>query len=139
MLIMMQTLPVYAQISTAIDQGLDLTGDTVSNLAEQAIPIENAGQLTKDGFSILKDIYHVMRSVHHFMTQLITAIATNQMGEEEAARITDIIAFGSIVATIVIGSLLLRGIWRHLFLLGIIIFLVILGASFLDNRMSFGI
>ena len=136
MLILMQTLPVFAQISSAIDQGMDLTGDTVSNLVENTIPIDNAGQLTKDGFSILKDIYHVMRSVHHFITALITMIATEGMSEEEAGRMADLIAFGSILATIIIGLRILRGVWRHLFLAGIIIFLVIIGASFLDNQFS---
>ena len=135
----MQTLPVFAQISSAIDQGMDLTGDTVSNLVENTIPIDNAGQLTKDGFSILKSIYHVMRSIHHFMTTLITTIATEGMEEGEAARMADLIAFGSILATIVIGIKMLRGFWRHLFLIGIIIFLVIIGASLLDNQFSLGL
>ena len=136
MLCVIQTLPVFGQISSAIDQGLDLTGDTVSNLVDDTVPIEGAGQLTRDGFGILKAIYQVMKQVHYFITALITMITTEGMSEEEASKMAGLIGFGSIIATIIIGLRILKGVWRHFFLVGIIIFLVILGASFLGNEFN---
>lgn len=137
-LVLLQTLPVFGQVSQAIDQGIDLSGDMISGVVGQTVPVENAGQLTKDGFNILKSVYHVMRSVHHFITSLITAVATEGQSEEEAKKMAEIIGIGSIIATVVIGAQLLKGMWRHLFLIAIVIFLVIIGASFLDNKLSMG-
>lgn len=131
-------MPVFAQVSEAIDQGLDLSGNLISDAVENNVPIQGAGQLTKEGFGILKALYGVMRQVHHFLVTAITMAVTEGMSEEDAKTYASYIGIGSIVATIVVGMVFLSGIKRHIFTGAIVIFLVIIAFSFLDNKLNLG-